>query len=248
MNTIAKVALLTALIAVAGCNAGPSEEEQRAAIRAARMESEAATRLANIPKMQSIGRDDLALNFANDILQRFPNTKAAVEAKPLAEALRVKVEVEREGKRLRELWAYHTTQDKDAGGTVRTAYLFSANTLGPAAPGSKEARARLVLRRHPQWGDDVYVLSDRGNFSCGNPCTVSVQFDDAPATTYPASLPETGEPAVFVEDFKAFVTALDTAKRVRIGVVLKDGGAQSPEFELGGYDATTIGSPHRPAN
>jgi hypothetical protein len=198
--------------------------------------------------MQSIGRDDLALNFANDILLRFPDTRAAIETRPLADALRVKVDASKEDARLRELWAYHTTDDKDAGGTVRTAYVYSANTLGPPEAGKEAPKARLVLRRHPQWGDDVYLLSDRGHFQCGDPCTVSVQFDDAPATVYPAKLPETGEPAMFVEDFKTFVTALPNAARVRFDVVLRDGGAQTPEFEVGGYDETTIGSPHRPAD
>lgn len=248
MNVFLKILLLAIALALGACNNAEKLEAEKAARLAAQAEGEAATRLANIKQMQSIGRADLALNFANDILQRFPNTQAAIEAKPLAESLRVTVEGEKEGKRLRELWAYHTTDDKDAGGTVRTAYVFSRNTLGPAEAGKPAPKARLVLRRHPQWGDDVYLLSDRGHFSCASPCTVSVQFDDAPASVYPAKLPETGEPAMFVEDFKSFVAALPNAKRVRFEVTLKDGGAQTPEFELGGYDPATIGSPHRPAS
>lgn len=248
MNVSTRILLLATALALGACNNAEKLAAEKAARHAAQAEKEAATRLASLKQMQTIGRDDLALNFANDILQRFPNTKAAIEAKPLVESLRVKVEGEQEGNRLRELWAYHTTDDKDAGGTVRTAYLYSTNTLGPAEAGKPAPKARLVLRRHPQWGDDVYLLSDRGHFSCPNPCTVSVQFDDAPPTVYPAKLPETGEPAMFVEDFKTFLSALPGAARVRFEVTLKDGGAQTPEFELGGYNPDTIGSPHRPAN
>ena len=150
--------------------------------------------------------------------------------------------------RLKGLWAYHDGEDKHAGGRVRSAYLYSSNTLGPAEPGKEAPRARLVLRRHPQWGDDVYLLTDRGHFACPSPCTVTAQFDDAPPVTYPGKLPETGEPAMFVEDFVAIVSAIPGAKKVRFTVTLDDGSSHTPEFELGGYDATTIGTPLRPAN
>jgi hypothetical protein len=131
---------------------------------------------------------------------------------------------------------------------VRSAYLYSSNTLGEAEPGKDAPRARLVLRRHPQWGDDVYLLTDRGHFSCATPCSVSAQFDDAAGVTYPGKLPETGEPAMFVEDFKAIVEALPNARKISFKVTLDDGSTHEPVFEVGGYDETTIGNPSRPAN
>lgn len=237
------VALALGATLLAGCERGPDPEQQRAQMQAARAEAEAATRLKNVHEMQAIGRDDLALSFADDILQRFGNTRAAVEVAPLAQTLRAKVEAEREGKRLSELWVYHDAEDASAGGRVRTAYIYSSNALGPAADGKDAPKARLVLRRHPQWGDDVYLLSERGDFRCGSPCTVKVQFDDGESRIYPASIPSTGEPAIFVEDFTRFVGALPGAARVRITVELEQGGTQTPEFEVGGYNDATVGSP-----
>jgi hypothetical protein len=228
---------------LSACDSGPSLEEQRAATLAARMEAEAAERLQNLHEMRAIGRDDLALSFADDILKRFANTRAAVDAAPLAAELRQKVEAQREAERLRELWAYHDAEDAEAGGRVRTAYIYSSNAIGPAVGENTAPTARLVLRRHPQWGDDVYLLSERGHFRCGTPCTVQVQFDDAAAVTFPGSIPSTGEPAIFVEDFKQFVSALPAASRVRITIELQDGGVQTPEFEVGGYNPSTVGSP-----
>ena len=100
---------------------------------------------------------------------------------PQAAELRAKLDAEAETKRLKDAWAYHS----DA--TAKSAYVYST-----------DKQARLVLRRHQEWGDDVYLLDEgKRGFSCGSTCTVTVQFDGGEATTYPASIPETGEPAIF---------------------------------------------------
>jgi hypothetical protein len=239
MKILLRSLLAASFVLLAACKSGPTEEEKRAAL-AAKREAEAALQLKHFDEALIAGRNDLALNFSDYIQRNFPQSQAAATVKPKADALRAKVESERRATALREMWAYHSTDDAAAGGRVRTAYVYSVNAQ-PDAVDDGKLKARLVLRRHPQWGDDVYVLSDRGNFSCGTPCTVKVTFDGGQTRTYPASLPETGEPAIFVEDFEPFVRALQDAERVRIDVVLKDGGAQSPEFELGGYDSSTVG-------
>lgn len=247
MNALSRLLLIAALGGLAACNNAEQLEAEKRARLAVQAEREAESRLANLKQMQSIGRDDLALNFADDLVQRFPGTKAAKEADALREELRGKVAAKAEDARLKGLWAYHDEADAEAGGRVRSAYVWSSNTLGEAEPGKEPPRARLVLRRHPQWGDDVYLLTDRGRFACANPCKVSLQFDDAAPVEFPGKLPDTGEPAMFVEDFAAVVNALPTARKVRAQVTLDDGSTHSPEFEVGGYDPTTIGSPHRPA-
>jgi hypothetical protein len=71
---------------------------------------------------------------------------------------------------------------------------------------------------------------------------VTVQFDNGPVVNYPGKIPETGEPAIFVEDFRKFVPQLPAAKRVRIGIVLQEGGAKTPEFEVAEYNPATLGN------
>jgi hypothetical protein len=237
---------LGAAFALAGCDNSAKLEAEKQARHARAAEAKASERLASLKQLRNSGREDLALNLAEDIVKSFPGTAAAKEVAPLLDEMRAKVSSDAEYRRLAALWVYHSGEDADAGGMVRSAYLYSSNTLGEAEPGKEAPKARLVLRRHPQWGDDVYLLTDKGKYACGNPCTVSAQFDDAPATDYPASLPQTGEPAMFVEDFRTFVTPLPNAQRVRFSVTLDDGSTHTPEFEVAGYDETTIGSPLRP--
>jgi hypothetical protein len=232
---------------LSACNNAERIEAERQARHARAAEAKAAERLASFKQLQAGGREDLALNLAEDIVTSFPGTAAAKEVQPILDGLRASVAAGAEEQRLKGLWVYHSGEDAEAGGVVRSAYLYSSNTLGEAESGKDAPKARLVLRRHPQWGDDVYLLTDRGHFSCADPCTVSVQFDDAPAVTYPGKLPETGEPAMFVEDFKAIVEALPGAAIVRFDVTLDDGSQHRPAFEVGGYEETTIGNPNRPA-
>jgi hypothetical protein len=220
-----KILPLALAAALAACNPGPSPEEI-AAQRAQRAEADANLQMQHFNEAKTAGRNELALNFADYLARNHPDSAAWKTVQPQAEALRGKLAAEAETKRLREAWAYH-----DADG-VKTAYLYS-----------KDKQARLVLRRHPEWGDDVYLLTEHGKFACGSPCTVSVQFDDGAAQTYPASIPETGEPAIFVEDFKKFVPALPDATLVRITATLDDGSTVTPEFEVAEYSTATIGSP-----
>ena len=68
-----------------------------------------------------------------------------------------------------------------------------------------------------------------------------LQFDDVAARDVPAYLPETGEPAIFVEDFKRVVAELPNATTLAIDAVLQDGGAKTLTFEVAEYKAATIG-------
>ena len=224
MKTNLAVALSAALL-LAACNSGPSPEEI-AAQRAQKAEQDANLQLQHFNEAKDAGRNELAINFADYILRNHPQSAAAKTVKPAADELRAKLAAESETKRLREAWAYHD------GDGVKTAYIYS-----------KDKQARLVLRRHPEWGDDVYVLTETSKITCGTPCTVSVQFDDGPVVNYPGKIPDTGEPAIFVEDFRKFVPQLPDAKLVRIGIVLQEGGAKTPEFEVAEYSSATIGNP-----
>lgn len=236
-------ALLFGLVAVAAltaCDTGPTPEERQAAL-AARAEAQAQEQLGNFNNAIAGRRPDMALNFADYILRTYPQTQVAAQIKPRADALREQVTAERETKRLADLWVYHSVDEAEAKGIVRTAYIYSKDPVGADLDGS-QTRARLVLRRHPQWGDDVYLLAD-GGFVCKGKCTVRVQFDDAAARDVPAYLPETGEPAIFVEDFKRIVAAMPDARVLTMDVVLKKGGATTLTFEVAQYKGETIGAP-----
>lgn len=240
---LARLAMLSlAMALLTGC--GPSEAERQAQAQAkmqARIEAEAQKQYANYQQLIASGRADLALNIADHMIKTFPQAQATAQVKAEVEPLRAQMKAEREERRLKDLWVYHDGHDADAGGRVRTAYIFATEPLAKV-PGKDPARARMVLRRHPQWGDDVYLLSEHGPFACATPCRLSVSFDDAAARTVPGEIPATGEHAIFVKDFAYFVQHLPDASRVSIDAALADGSTHTLVFEVGGYDPATVGT------
>ncbi len=239
---LAALPMVLALASLAGC--GPSEAERQAEAQArmqARIEAEAQKQYANYQQLKASGRTDLALNIADHMIKTLPQAEATAKVRADVEPLRAQIAAEQEERRLKDLWVYHDGHDAEAGGRVRTAYIFATEPLAKV-PGKDPARARLVLRRHPQWGDDVYLLSEHGPFTCATPCRLSVTFDDGTARTVPGEIPETGEHAIFVKDFAYFVQHLPDASRVGIDATLANGGARTLVFEVGGYDPATIGT------
>lgn len=234
---------VTVLLALSAC--GPSEAEKQAQAQAqaqARSEAAAEKHYQDFRQLMDAQRSDLALSLADYLVATHPQTRAAARIKAELEPLRAQVEEERETRRLQALWVYHDEHDAKAGGRVRSAYIFARDPIGPATNGEAAPRARLVLRRHPQWGDDVYLLSDRGHFSCASPCRLKVSFEPGQSRTVPGEIPPTGEPAIFVRDFKGFIRDLPQARTVSIEAVLKEGGPQTLHFEVGGYQGDKIGS------
>ncbi len=228
-------------LALCACDPGPSPDELKA-MKAKRADAAATAQLDDFNKLKSGGRPDLALDIAEDLLRKYPNSQAAAKVRPELDALREEIHAVRDTARLKALWSYFDDEVKDAGGKMQSAYMFAKEPLGEAAPGKEAPRARLVLRRHPQWGESVYLLSERGPFVCAEPCQVTFQVDGE-TRTVPGEIPSTGEHAVFVEDFAWFAAHLADAKIVSFDVQLRDAGAKTLAFEVGGYDPATIGTP-----
>lgn len=241
LRRLAALPMAFVLASLAGC--GPSEAERQAEAQAkmqARVEAEAQKQYANYQQLKASGRTDLALNIADHMIKTLPQAQATAKIKAEVEPLRAQIAAEQEARRLKDLWVYHDGHDVEAGGRVRTAYIFATEPLAKE-PGKEPARARLVLRRHPQWGDDVYLLSEHGPFTCGSPCRLQVSFD-GDARTVDGEIPETGEHAIFVKDFAYFVQHLPDASKVSIEAVLANGGARTLVFDVGGYDPATVGT------
>ena len=104
---------------------------------------------------------------------------------------------------------------------------------------------RLVLRQHPKWGQSVYLLLDDAKFDCRKGCaTLPVSFDGATAQRMQATVPPTGEPALFIDEDKAFIAKLQKAQTVAVTATIKELGEKTMEFEVGGYDPAKL--PEKP--
>ncbi|MEP6938506.1 MAG: hypothetical protein ABI846_01990 [Rudaea sp.] len=183
---------------------------------------------------------DLAVPLGDEIVAKYPGTPAAAKVKETLADVRAKAAAMVESLRLSRLWSYSAVPEK--GGMQYAASIENTPPLTPATITGKDARrVHLIVRQHPQWGQNVYLILDNDTFDCRGGCpTLPVAFDSEPAKPMKATIPPTGEPALFLDDDKAFITRMLRTKRVAIDVVLRGGGRKTLVFETGGLDISHL--------
>jgi len=233
----ANLVLLAAVLA--SCSTGTAPPAQTAQTMQADVDAKAAKELTLYEQMRASQSWDLATSLGEEIVKKYPTSPAAATVKQTLDDVRAKGVAQRDSRRLARLWAYAATPE--AGGTQYTAAIESKEQLKSAASAKDAERIRLVLRQHPQWGQSVYLLLDNAKFDCSKGCaTLPVRFDDAPAQRMKATIPPTGEPALFIDDDKGFIAKMLKAKSVTIEASIKGEGAKAFVFEIGGYDAAKL--------
>lgn len=170
---------------------------------------------------------ELAAPIGAEIVAKYPQSLAAKEVHETLADTTAKATALSTRRRLERLWSYQS--GKESGGTQNTASIYSGDPT--------ETRVRLVLRRHSAWGQSVYLFGNGKGFECAKSCTIGVRFDEQPPRRMKAYLPETGEPALFISDDKAFLERLGSTQKIAIDVVEKDRGARTLVFEVGGFES-----------
>ena len=229
----------TALLAACSGGSAPPPPDPAVAAKAAQ-EAKANKQLALYEQMRASGSVDLAAAVGNELVAKYPDTAAAAQTQKTLDAVRTQGAQKAQAQRLSRLWIYTATPE--AGGTQ---YAAAIESKAPIKALDKRARIRLVLRQHPKWGQSVYLLLDNATFDCRKGCaTLPVRFDDAKAERMKATIPPTGEPALFIDPDKEFIAKLQKAKTVAIDVTIKGGGEQTITFEVGGYNSDKM--PNKP--
>lgn len=181
---------------------------------------------------------ELAGPIGQGIVQRFAGTPQADEVnKTLADVV-AKGVAAGEQKRMARLWVYQTGAS-ESGGIQNTASMYSTE-------GGEANRVRLILRRHSEWGLSVYLFGSGKGFACKGICALPAVVDGKPQKIA-AYLPETGEPALFIKDEKAFIALLQKSTKIVIDVQSRDSGPRSLSYEVGGYDPSKFPDLPKPA-
>jgi len=216
------ICLSLILSTLAACSAGNSPPPSSApaapsAVAPAPNETQAAQEAALYEQMRAAGSWDVALTLGNEVVSKFAGSKAAAQVQATLGEVKAKGEAQANQKRLARLWTYTATAE--AGGTQYAAAIAAKDALGG------HAKVRLVLRQHPKWGQSVYLLLDDAKFDCRKGCpTLPVSFDGAPVQRMKATIPPTGEPALFIDDNKGFIAKLQKAQNVAITATISEIG------------------------
>lgn len=233
---IAATAALVLLLAACGPK-GPTPEEQAAAARAA-IEAQANKSLELYRTLLAEESWELAAPIGREIVDKYPQTAAAREVAKTLEDATTRGEAIAETRRLQQLWLYQSGEE--SGGWQNVATLHSADR-------DRNARVRLVLRKHTDWGTSVYLFGLGKGFECRGTCKLPAKVDGE-ARTFTAYLPETGEPAMFIRGEKAFLDTLGKARRIEIEVTEKDRKPRTLLFEVGGFDPARWPDAKKPAS
>lgn len=227
----ARACVLSAIFVLAACSGGADDQQAPPPVNS----KAAADQLRLFEEARAAGRGQLARAYAEDIRKKYPGSPAAAQVQLAMAEVTAMADAEREVTRLANLWIYHQVNEQK--GPVFTAFMYESDSTAM----DRDARPKLVLRQHPEWGRNVYLLFPGGHFTCGARCKVQIAFDDAAAKPFEASQPEGApEPAMFVEEAKRFLEALPDAHWVTLTMPVR-GGNKTFRFEVAGLDIARLG-------
>jgi hypothetical protein len=171
---------------------------------------------------------------AEDLISNFPESEEGRRAASMIDSLRKAVAYEQMGRQ----WSYDTSSEGMSGKSVRTAWVYSANTINLGFPYQGEQRAKLLFRRHPRWGNDVILQIEQGQILCHSfdDCYVAVRFDDEKLQRYDGNPPsDNSSESVFIPAFGTFMKKLPNSKTVKVEIQIYQAGNQVFEFDVSGF-------------
>ncbi len=217
------LALLVALSACQPAEVDPAFDEARGA-----------ELLAVYEAARADGDFEIAEARGDELRQRHGETEAAATMRRTLGEVRVQADKMRDSRRLIRLWEYQKIPA--AGGIQNTAALYSRVEVDPESEVAATPDARLILRRHPEWGESAYLVLAQQALTCGPPCVMQIRFDDGEPQRYTGDPADTGTgPALFIEDRDRFLAAMTQATRVRIELPRSGHLVPVFEFEVGGF-------------
>jgi hypothetical protein len=232
--------LIVATLVLAACGGGTPAPAPPPAAPA--NSAQAQQDYAAFQQLIAAGSDEFAVTMGREVLRKHPGSPAAAEVSRVLPEVEARAKAKTDAKRLAALWTYLTNELR--GQRQHTASIHSS------VPGSSAERVRLILRRHAEWGQSVYLFDGDGDdrsrkgFICGKACKLPARIDGV-AVALAAHSPETGEPALFIDDDAGFIKRLaGGAKTIEIDLRHATRGPFTAVFEVGGYvDAKFLAKP-----
>ena len=128
-------------------------------------------------------------------------------------------------------WCSQTRTDELSGKPIKTAYVFSENTMRFQFPHQGEQRVQLALRKHPRHGHDVIMRIERGQIPCTLGCTATVRFGDGQPRRWDMNGPaDHDSTVVFLKRSGEFERAARNVREIAIEFTAYQEGARTAIF------------------
>ena len=133
-------------------------------------------------------------------------------------------------------WNYEEIQDEMGRGNTKIAFVKSLNKVEFDFPYQGAQRATLMLRIHPEYGNDVILSIKQGQFLCNfDGCTVNVRFGEGEPVKYTASGPsDQSATLLFINNYKDFLANIKKVNRVSIEAQFFQEGNRVFHFDVSG--------------
>jgi hypothetical protein len=216
-----RVCAMALVVLLAACERAPVELSPR-------QRAELDRQLQRLDAARAFSIAEAAEVYAAEIITRFPASPEAAALREQWSSLRAEADERRAARRRAELWRYNAA-DNPRG--LELLAELSSELQGDAPT------VRLVLRRHPRFGQSVYLLIEReADFACERSCVLQVTFGRSAAQPFAARRAlDNVPPALFLRDDQGFIVALEAADEIRVELALASGERVSYRFDVGGY-------------
>lgn len=136
-------------------------------------------------------------------------------------------------------WDYREETDQFSGKTSYLAILASSNSVNFDFPYNGGSVLYLGVRKHPQYGNDVYIKISSGQFnsSAFDGATIKVKFDDGPTMNFRCNNPaDYSMDCLFISGYSRFVNQLKKAKKCIIQAPFYQEGDKTFEFVVQNFE------------
>jgi hypothetical protein len=109
------------------------------------------------------------------------------------------------------------------------AVVTSSSTLNFSFPYQGNQHGTLIIRKSAQWGTDVVLRIEPGQFLCRiDECSVNVRFDEGRIQQFPAVEPADHRTTeLFLHNVAQFISQIRTAKVVLVEAMFYREGSQT---------------------
>lgn len=133
-------------------------------------------------------------------------------------------------------WEYEQNEDKMGRGVIKYAMTKSTNTLSFDFPYQGLQHGTLTIRKHPEYGKDVIVQIEKGQFLTGiDGCAVKIRFDNGKSMAFHANGPsDHGTTSIFITGYSTIVENIKKSKTMFVEAPFYQEGRQVIEFDVSG--------------
>lgn len=133
-------------------------------------------------------------------------------------------------------WAYDTSRDDVRNAEIKSASLSSDNEVQLAMPYGGGTQAKLIVRKHPEYGIDIILQANPSQMLCDSyyGCSIDINIDGKSQKVRMVTPADYDTEVLFVKNARGFLSQLKGSKKVIVEVPFYSNGNHQFHFTTAG--------------